>query len=270
MNSDISSGVPIITGFHQFDKFTGGFWRKDLVIIAGRTSMGKTALALSFALSIARSNIPVSFFSLEMSEANIKTRFLSMESKVKHENIRYDTLSDEQRYDVLSAKGRLIKYPITLNTKSNWNIHAISAKIRKLHREGKCEIAFVDFLTYMDIGDSGDRYDLRVGEITRLLKSLGKELNIPIILLAQLSRKPDDRQDHRPAISDIKESSSIEQHADMILFPYRNYVYTYNDAEINDAELIIAKHRNGRIGTLKDYRYYGDIVTYEEMEIWNL
>lgn len=265
-NAGFNVGEAFKTGFNKFDSLFGGLWKQDLVIIAGTTSMGKTSCAMSFMLSLSKNKIPVSYFSLEMSKDAVFGRLLSMEGRVDHHNIRTGNLNASERYKIEVATEKLMSYPIHINTKAGWTIADIRSKIRKLHHHGKCEVAFIDYIDYMNMGGSNDRHDLKIEQITSGLKGLAKELDITIVLLSQLSRKPDEREDHRPRLSDLKNSSAIEQNADMVLFPYRNYKYTMNESEKNNAELIVAKNRNGSIGVLKDYVFYGDRVTYAEVE----
>lgn len=268
MGCEVGLGQTIQTGFRQFDKLFGGLWKKDLVIIAGRPSQGKSALAMSFALSIAKLGIPSAFLSLEMGEDSVQSRLLSMESLIDHDKIRRNELSQIEKHEVEKARQRLNTYSMFVNTKPNWNINSLKSKIRKLHHQGKCEIVFVDYLTYMDLGDDKDRYDIKVGRVSKGLKALAKELDICVVLLSQLSRKPDDRPNHRPMLADLRDSGNIEQDADMVLFPYRDYAYTHDEVDKYKAELIIAKNRNGRIGHLDNYKFDGDTVTYSEIEVF--
>lgn len=270
LSDEVSVGVPIKTGFNEFDRAFGGFYKKSLSVIAGRPSQGKSALALSFMLSMIKQNTPCAFMSLEMDEATVKNRLISMESGIDHQIIKHGSITGDIFKKYSTAYRNLVSMPLFTNTKPRWNIDSMSIKIKKLHKEGKCEVAFVDYLTYMEVSGSKERYSLKVGEITTKLKSLAKELDIAIILLAQLSRKPDDRDDHRPRPSDLGESGKIEQDADMIIFPYRNYMYSLDEGEKEKAELIMAKNRNGAIGRLENYRYIPHNVLFKEEPIFDL
>lgn len=269
LSDEVSVGVPIKTGFSEFDRVFGGFYKKSLSVIAGRPSQGKSALALSFMLSMIKQNTPCAFMSLEMDEATVKNRLISMESGIDHQIIKHGSITGDIFKKYSTAYRNLVSMPLFTNTKPRWNIDSMSIKIKKLHKEGKCEVVFVDYLTYMEVSGSKERYSLKVGEITTKMKSLAKELDIAIILLAQLSRKPDDRDDHRPRPSDLGESGKIEQDADMIIFPYRNYMYSLDEGEKEKAELIMAKNRNGVIGRLENYRYIPHNVLFKEEPIFD-
>ena len=260
---------PVPTGFLNFDGHYGGLWKKTLTVIGGRPSMGKTALAMSFLLSIARSGVPVVFFSMEMGVENVGLRLLSMESGVDHEAIRGKELTPEEQECVDTAQQNLMTYPITVMDRSGMNIYEIKAITRKLHMEGRCEVAFADYLQLMNKVGDGETNSIKTGLISREAKALARELEIPLVLLAQLSRRCEERPDKRPMMSDLRDSGEIEQDADMILYPFRPFVYSHDISQENDAELIIAKNRNGRTGMLKNYRWSGSTVTYYETRIFD-
>jgi len=245
------TGVP--TGFQELDRSTAGFQPGDLVIIAARPSMGKTALALNIAQHVAvKENLPVGIFSLEMSKQQLLTRFLCAQSLVDAHKVRTGYLSKDDFRQLIDSLAIVTRAPLHIDDSSSLTIMEMRAKARRLKAEHGLSMIIVDYLQLMS---SYGRVENRVQEISgisRGLKALAKELNVPVIALSQLSRAPEQRQgDHRPQLSDLRESGSIEQDADVVLFIYREEVYKKDEENEGKADLIISKQRNGPIGTVK-------------------
>jgi replicative DNA helicase len=251
-DKEMITGVP--TGFTDLDRNTSGFQPGDLVILAARPSMGKTALALNMAQHVAvKKGMPVGIFSLEMSRQQLLMRFLCAESLVDAHKVRTGYIARDDFQQLIDALARVTQAPLHIDDSSSLTIMEMRAKARRLKAEHGLKLIIVDYLQLMS---SYGRVENRVQEISgisRGLKALAKELEVPVIALSQLSRAPEQRQgDHRPQLSDLRESGSIEQDADVVLFIYREEVYKHDDEEIKGkAELIISKQRNGPIGTVK-------------------
>lgn len=252
--SDIKSHSKGITGlpsgYKQLDQITSGFQNSDLVILAARPSMGKTALALSLAAHAAAEGHTVGFFSLEMSAEQLTLRLLSMESAIPHHNIRNATITSDEWLLLTSVAGSMAERKFFIDDTAMLSVMDLRAKARKLKMEHQLSMLVID---YLQLIQSLQRYENRhqeVSEISRSLKALAKELNIPIIACAQLSRAVDNRMDKRPMLSDLRESGAIEQDADLIMFLYRDVVYNPETEHPNSAELIIGKQRNGPTGTV--------------------
>ncbi len=244
-------GVP--SGFKDLDAITAGFQKTDLIIIAARPAMGKTSLALSIAYNIAaKSKMPVGFFSLEMSADQLVQRIISMESNISLSKIRGGGLNDEEWGKMQDAVRSLTDIPIYIDDSSLITTADIRSKARKMKLEHNVQAIFIDYLQFIT-GDSrlGSR-QLEVAEISRDLKSLAKELEIPILTLAQLGRGPEARTDHRPVLSDLRDSGAIEQDADIVCFIYRDEYYNKDKTDKPGiGELILAKHRNGATATVE-------------------
>ncbi len=252
--SDIKSHSKGITGlpsgYKQLDQFTSGFQNSDLVILAARPSMGKTALALSLAAHAAAQGHTVGFFSLEMSAEQLTLRLLSMESAIPHHNIRNATITSDEWLLLTSVAGSMAERKFFIDDTAMLSVMDLRAKARKLKMEHQLSMLVID---YLQLIQSLQRYENRhqeVSEISRSLKALAKELNIPIIACSQLSRAVDNRMDKRPLLSDLRESGAIEQDADLIMFLYRDIMYNPETEHPNVAELIIGKQRNGPTGTV--------------------
>lgn len=252
--SDIKShgkgitGVP--TGYRKLDQMTSGFQKSDLVVLAARPSMGKTAIALNIAAHAAAKGVAVGVFSLEMSAEQLTLRLLSTESGIPHHNIRNASISSEEWMELTNVAARLTEYKMFIDDTPLLTVMDLRAKARKLKGENKLDLLVVDYLQLIHSSSRHENRHQEVSEISRSLKALAKELNIPIIALSQLSRAVDSRMDKRPILSDLRESGAIEQDADVIMFLYRDIVYNPEAENPAAAELIIGKQRNGPTGTV--------------------
>ena len=241
-------GTP--SGFIDLDSKLSGFQKSDLIILAGRPSMGKTALALAIARNAAvEHKKSIGFFSLEMSEKQIGERLLSSESRVNSHHVK--TSQNKDWTKLSSAADILSKSKIFIDDSAGLNIMELRAKARQLKSENNIDLLVVDYIQLLNAGTRSENRQQEISYISRSLKALAKELDIPILCLSQLSRAVENRTNHRPIMSDLRESGAIEQDADVVLFVYRQYVYTEADEDKGLAEIIIAKHRNGPTGTAK-------------------
>jgi len=248
--SDIT-GVP--TGFVELDRMTAGLQPGDLVIVAGRPSMGKTAFALNIAEHVALHptvRLPVAVFSMEMSSSQLAMRMLSSMAKLDQSRLRTGRLNDEEWGRLTDEIGRLNEAQIHVDETAALNALELRARARRMKREyGKLGLVVVDYLQLMSASSQGENRATEISEISRSLKALAKELDVPVIALSQLSRAVEQRNDRRPMMSDLRESGAIEQDADVILFIYREEVYSPDKEEAKGrAEVIIGKQRNGPIG----------------------
>jgi len=249
--SDVT-GIP--TGFTDLDSKTAGLQPGDLVIIAGRPSMGKTALALNIAEHVAlHTLLPVAVFSMEMGAAQLATRMLGSIARVDQHKMRTGRLNDQEWSDLSEAMGRLHDAPLYIDETAALNALELRTRARRLWRQfgGKLGLVVVDYLQLMSTSNprAGENRATEISEISRSLKALAKELNVPVVALSQLSRAVESRNDKRPMMSDLRESGAIEQDADVILFIYRDEVYYPEKPESKGrAEVIIGKQRNGPIG----------------------
>ena len=246
------TGIP--TGFLDLDERTAGLQPGDLIIVAGRPSMGKTALALNIAEHVAVENgLPVAIFSMEMSGTQLAARVLGSIAHVDQHKMRTGRLSDEEWQRLSHAMGRLHEAPIYIDETAALNALELRARARRIRREcGKLGLVVVDYLQLMSASSQGENRATEISEISRSLKALAKELETPVIALSQLSRAVEGRNDKRPMMSDLRESGAIEQDADVIFFIYRDEVYFPDKPEVKGrAEVIIGKQRNGPIGTVR-------------------
>ena len=244
------------TGFVDLDNLTTGLHGGELVIIAGRPSMGKTALAMNIAESCAvDQNKAVAIFSMEMGSEQIVTRLLGSVAKVDQQKMRTGKMDDDDWAKIANGLGRLNEAPLFIDEGSALNSYELRARARRLDRsiEGGLGLIIVDYIQLMSPlgGPQGENRATEISEISRSLKSLAKELNIPVVALSQLNRNVDSRPDKRPQMSDLRESGAIEQDADVIMFIYRQVVYSKDPADEGIAEIIVAKQRNGPIGDVK-------------------
>ncbi|MSQ70598.1 MAG: replicative DNA helicase [Betaproteobacteria bacterium] len=248
--SDVT-GVP--TGYTDLDSKTSGLQPGDLVIIAGRPSMGKTALALNIAEHVAVDNrLPVAVFSMEMSGTQLAMRMLGSIGRLDQHKLRTGKLTDEDWNRLTSAVSKLHDAPIHIDETPALNALELRARARRLHRQyGTLGMVVVDYLQLMSASSTGENRATEISEISRSLKALAKELKVPVVALSQLNRGLEQRPNKRPLMSDLRESGAIEQDADVILFIYREEVYDPNSADKGIAEIIIGKQRNGPIGTIK-------------------
>jgi replicative DNA helicase len=254
------TGIP--TGYDRFNEFTSGFQAQDLIIIAARPSMGKTSFMMNIAEAIAipdkggqprgQRQYSVGVFSLEMSKEQIGLRILSSESGVPNHLIRAGMLSERNWRDLAEASARLAKARIYVDDTPGMDVMEMRAKARRLKMEAQLDIVMVDYLQLMSVKGKVESRNQEISQISRGLKAIAKELNLPLVSLSQLSRRPEQRTgDHRPQLSDLRESGSIEQDADVVCFIYRDEVYNKETEEKGIAEIIIAKQRNGPIGDFK-------------------
>jgi replicative DNA helicase len=249
---ELVTGVP--TGFDKVDDLTSGLQNSDLIIIAGRPSMGKTAFALNIAQYVSTQRaIPVCLFSLEMAKEQIAMRMLASTAKVDSQRIRKGFLGETDWPKLTTAAGSLSEAPLFIDDSAGVTVLEMKAKARRLKAEHGLGLVIIDYLQLMRSGGRKDSREQEISEISRSLKALAKELNVPVIALSQLNRQVEARTNRRPQMADLRESGAIEQDADVIAFIYRDEVY--NKAEDNPekgiAEVIIAKQRNGPIGMAK-------------------
>jgi replicative DNA helicase len=252
------TGVP--TGFADLDMKTAGLQNSDLILIAARPGMGKTAMALNIAQYAAvQKHVPVALFNLEMSKDQLVNRMLCSEVMVDSHKMRTGRLDDEDWNKIAKALGPLSEAPIYIDDTPGLTVMDIRAKCRRLKLEKKLGLVVIDYLQLMRGRGKVENRQQEVSEISRSLKILAKELNVPVVTMSQLSRGPETRTDHRPMLSDLRESGAIEQDADIVMFIYRDDYYNPDSDKKNIAEIIIAKHRNGSTGTV--YLKYFDKYT---------
>ena len=244
-------GIPC--GFYDLDAMTQGFQRSDLIIAAARPAMGKTSFVLNIARNIAASStkLPIAIFSLEMSKEQLVYRLLSSEAQVESGRLRSGRLSQHEWAPLSNAIDSLSQIPIFIDDTANITVNEIRSKCRRLQAEqgGALGLILIDYLQLMEGG--GDNRVQELSKMTRALKQLARELNVPIITLSQLSRGVESRTNKRPMMSDLRESGSIEQDADLIMMLYRDEYYNPDTPDRGIAEVIITKHRNGPVGTVK-------------------
>ncbi len=249
---ELITGVP--TGFEKIDDLTSGLQQSDLIIIAGRPSMGKTAFALNIAQFAAlEGQTPVAIFSLEMSKEQLAFRLLASEAKVDSQRLRKGFLGETDWPKLTTAAGRLSEAPLFIDDTPAITVLEMKAKSRRLKADAGLGLIVVDYIQLMRAGGYRDNREQEISEISRSLKALAKELKVPVIALSQLNRKVEDRTNRRPQMADLRESGAIEQDADVIAFIYRDEVYNRSDdnQEKGMAEIIIGKQRNGPTGTVK-------------------
>jgi len=242
-------GVP--TGFTDLDRLLGGLQRSDFVIVAARPSVGKTSLCLSFARNAARFGKHVAIFSLEMSNEQIVQRIISAETGIDAQRLRLGNLHEDEWPLFIQATGKLSEYPIFIDDTPAISALQLRTKARRLHAEHGLDLILVDYLQLMT-GDT--RTENRVQEvsyISRSLKAIARELDLPVVAASQLSRAVEQRTDKRPMLSDLRESGSLEQDADVVMFIYRDEMYNPNTEQQHIAEVIVAKHRNGPTGMVQ-------------------
>ena len=243
----------LATGFYDLDYKTSGFQPSDLILIAARPSMGKTAFVLNLAQYIAvKNHVTTAIFSLEMSKDQLVNRILSMESKVDSQLIRTGNLSANDWEKLIESAGDISKAPLIIDDTPGISISELRSKCRKFKLENDLGLVIIDYLQLMSGGSKrSDSRQQEISEISRSLKALAREINAPVIALSQLSRACETRPDHRPILSDLRESGAIEQDADVVMFIYRDDYYNKDTEKKNISEIIIAKQRNGPIGTVE-------------------
>ena len=263
-NPGTVTGLP--TGFTDLDKLTTGLHGGELVIIAGRPSMGKTALAMNIAEScVLKEKKAAAIFSMEMGSEQIVTRLLGSVAKVHQQKMRTGELDENDWAEIADALGKLNEAPLFIDEGSALNSYELRARARRLHRstEGGLGLIIVDYIQLMSpLGNIGENRATEISEISRSLKSLAKELNVPVIALSQLNRNVDSRPDKRPQMSDLRESGAIEQDADVIMFIYREEVYSPETLDKGIADIILAKQRSGPIGDVR-LTFVGEYTRFE-------
>ena len=262
------TGVP--SGFTDLDNMTSGFHNSELILLAARPSMGKTALALNIATNAAiRGNIPVAIYSLEMSNQQCANRILCSQAMVDSAKVLKGQIDDEEWGKLAMASGELSESAgIFIDDTPGTTVAEIRAKCRKLKLEKDIGMIVIDYLQLIQGSGKASR-EQEIAEISRSLKLLAREINVPVIALSQLSRAPEARPNHRPMLQDLRESGSIEQDADMVMFIYRDDYYNQEQEPTNDAEIIIAKNRSGPTGTahllwMPKYTKFGDKAPYND------
>ena len=244
------TGVP--TGFVDLDNRTAGLHNSDLILVAARPAMGKSAFALNIATNAAlQANIGVAIFSLEMSKEQMANRILGSVAMVDGNSIRTGRIADDDWIKLATASGELSQTGIVIDDTPGISVMEIRAKCRKLKMEKNIGLVIIDYLQLVQASSRAGSREQEIAEISRSLKILAKEINVPVIALSQLSRAPEQRPDHRPMLSDLRESGSIEQDADIVMFLYRDDYYNPDTEKKNIAEVIIAKHRAGSTGTVE-------------------
>ncbi len=241
----------VSSGFPELDAMTSGFQKGDMILIAARPSMGKTTFALNLAEYAAlRAGKNVAVFSLEMSKEQLAYKLLCSEANVDMTKLRNGNLEDKDWENIAKASGPLAAAKIFIDDTAGTSVMDMRSKCRKLKMEHGIDLIVIDYLQLMS-GSSPENRQQEVSEISRSIKALAKEMQCPVIALSQLSRAPEQRADHRPMLSDLRESGSIEQDADLVMFLYRDEYYNKETEDKNVAECIIAKQRNGPVGTVK-------------------
>lgn len=249
-NKGTVTGIP--TGFIDLDYKTSGFQPSDLILIAARPSMGKTAFVLNVAQHMAfKEGKTVAIFSLEMSKEQLVNRLFSLESKVDSQALRTGNLTDEDWAKLIEGAAVVGKSNLIIDDTPGISIAELRSKCRKFKLEHDLGIIIIDYLQLMSGGKHSESRQQEISEISRSLKAVARELNVPVVALSQLSRAVEQRPDHRPMLSDLRESGAIEQDADVVMFLYRDDYYNKDTDRKNIAEVIIAKQRNGPIGTVE-------------------
>ncbi len=266
----------VYSGFHGLDELTGGLQRSDLIILAGRPSMGKTSLALNIARNAAlEQGACVAVFSLEMSRESLVKRLLSSEAEINSKHMRLGQNSHEEEKAIMEAQGKLSNAAIYIDDSPMLRVVEMRSKTRRLHYEHPLDLIILDYLQLLQSEGRNENRVQELSNITRALKALARELNVPLIAVSQLSRAVEGRLSHVPQLSDLRESGSIEQDADLVVFIYRDEVYYRTEEEWSRehadqeyprelADIIIAKHRNGPIGQVK-VRFKNALTKFENL-----
>jgi replicative DNA helicase len=261
-NPDDVTGVP--TGFKDLDSKTSGLQPGDLIIVAGRPSMGKTAFSVNIAENVAvDTGLPVAIFSMEMASTQLVMRMIGSVGKLDQHKLRTGRLGEDDWPRLTYAMGKLNEAPVFIDETPALNPLELRARARRLAREcGKLGLIVIDYIQLMSASSNGENRATEISEISRSLKALAKELNVPVIALSQLNRSLEQRPNKRPVMSDLRESGAIEQDADVILFIYRDEVYNPESQDKGTAEIIIGKQRNGPIGTVR-LTFLGEYTKFE-------
>ena len=270
-----SSAAPIMSGFDNLDHLLGGLHRSDLVILAARPSLGKSSLALNMAVNAARNGSVVGIFSLEMGRVQIALRMMSSEAGVDAHRLRMGLLTEAQEQRINDCIGSLSDLRIYVDDTPFQSIMEMRSKARRLFMEQGLDMLIVDYLQLIQGRSRGENRVQEMGEISRSAKGMARDLNVPVLAISQISRAPEGRQSHRPQLSDLRESGSIDQDADVVMFIYRDDLY-FNEEEWeqrypdqifpqNVAEIIVSKHRLGPLGTAK-LTFEGSLVRFRTAE----
>jgi replicative DNA helicase len=255
------------TGFVDLDNVTGGLQNSDLVIVAARPSMGKTSFVMNIAeFAALRSGRPVAVFSMEMSTQQLMLRTISSLGRIRQDNLRSGKLTDEEWPKVTATMTQLKDAKLYIDDEGSLSPQEVRARARKLKRESGLGLVVIDYLQLMKVPGTEENRTNEISEISRQMKAMAKELAIPVIALSQLNRGVEQRADKRPMMSDLRESGSIEQDADIVAFIYRDDYYDKNSAEKGVAEIIIAKQRNGPTGTTK-LKWTGEYTRFDNLDI---
>lgn len=256
-------GLP--TGFKDLDKLFTGLKKSDFIILAARPSMGKTAFALNIASYLAlKKNIPVAFFSLEMSAIQLMHRIYASCAVVDANKLRTGDLTEDELFQITGCAAKVAASPLVIDDEVNFNILELRSKVRQLKKEKDIQLVIIDYLQLLE-GTKKDSRCQEISEISRFLKLLAKELDITIIALSQLSRSVENRQNKQPQLSDLRESGSLEQDADIVMFLYREDYYNPQTERQNITDVIVAKHRNGAVDTIplffhKQFLRFADLI----------
>jgi replicative DNA helicase len=261
------TGTP--SGFRDLDNITGGFQAGNLIVLAARPSMGKSALVANIAENAALAGFPIALFSLEMSESELAQRFVASQARVPGEDLRRGKVAESRWPKILEASGKLSESPLFVDDSSDTGVLEVRAKSRRLHHQledkGGLGLIIIDYLQLMRHEGRVESRVEQVGQISRGLKSLARELKVPVIALSQLSRNVEQRAgDKKPILSDLRESGAIEQDADLVMFIFREEYYNRESVRPGEADIIIAKHRNGPVGeiTLTFQNQYPKFMNY--------
>jgi replicative DNA helicase len=264
------------TGYFILDEVTSGFQKGDFIVVAGRPSMGKTAFVLNVAAFAAiKNNIPTAIFSLEMAGESLVQRLLCSEAEVNLRDLRRGRLSNQDWVNLATAAGNLDKAPIFIDDSASASVLELKAKARRLKADSNIQMIMIDYLQLLEGSQSAKAMNSRqqeISDISRSLKGLAKELDCPVIVVSQLSRMPEHREDRRPRLADLRESGAIEQDADVVIFIYRDEVYDQNTEKKGIAEINVAKQRNGptrtfELGFFGDHMRFGNLLQREEMAL---
>ncbi len=249
-NSGSVTGVP--TGYYELDFKTAGLQKSDLLLLAARPSMGKTAFALNIAeYVVTKARVTTAIFSLEMSRIQLVNRLLSMNSRINAQSIRTGNLKPNEWADLMESARIIGDSTLIIDDTPAISVTEVRSKCRKLKMEKNLGLVIIDYLQLMTLGKGSESHQLEVSEISRSLKALAREIECPIIALSQLSRAVEQRESKRPMLSDLRDSGAIEQDADVVMFIYRDEYYNHDSEDKGVAEIIIGKQRNGPTGTIK-------------------
>jgi replicative DNA helicase len=263
-NKGYITGVP--TGFADLDIKLAGLHNSELILFAARPGMGKTAFTLNIATYAAiHARVPVAIFNLEMSKDQLVNRILASEVLIDSQKMRTGKLEDEDWKKIAQGLGPISEAPLYIDDTPGISITEIRAKCRRLKLEKGLGLVIIDYLQLLQGRGKSESRQVEVSEMSRSLKILAKELNIPIVTCSQLSRAPEQRTDHRPMLSDLRESGAIEQDADIVMFLYRDDYYNPDTDKINIAEIIVAKQRSGSTGTV-ELKYMGQYTKFTNLK----